>query len=1016
MLLALNVTVVAYGQQRHKEHVPFVTDTPMVHDPVMAKEGDTYYIFATGMGVQKMTSTDRQNWTVHPEPVLSPIPAWTHDSVPGFKNHVWAPDVILWHGKWWLAYSCSTFGKNGSAIGLQSTNSLASSQWTDEGCIVTSRGGRDNWNAIDPNFVIDGKDNPWLVWGSFWDGIQIVRLDKTMHVAKGEKPKTIARRFNLDSKASKNSLPINPNPPKNPTSDFAGPNAIEAPFIFKHAGYYYLFVSWDYCCQGSKSNYRVAVGRSKNVDGPYLDRNGVDMRYGGGNIFIEGDKKKFEAAGHCAVYNMDGEDIFICHGYSIAHEGASILIQRPISWTADGWPELAPVEPQSWTADNGNGTYTNPLFYDEFSDPDVIRVGDDYYLAGTTMHSVPGLVILHSKDLVNWENVSYCFDRFDFDDDAFSLKNHKEIYGQGIWAPAIRYANGQFYIFSNINGKGLQCYTSKDIRGPWKHHNMQGNIYDLSVLFDDDGKIYAIHKYGEVHCTELKPDMSGPVEGTDRVIIPEGNAIGEGHHMYKINGMYYLISTDYMPNGRTLCSRSKSIWGPYETVTITADETFGYHAAPLTQVPRGVKYRIGEDGTKFGIPQVDKDATACTNIHQGGIVEDQSGQWWALLMMDFHSIGRTVTLAPITWKDGWPMIGLEGNLGRAPRTWFKPDVAGNASIARAPYNRCEDFNAAQLGRVWQWNHNPDDTKWSLKKGHLRLQSMPAEQLMWARNTLTQRVIGPTSIATVELYTKGLKDGDVAGLGNINVPCSWIGVVKDGGNLTLRCFEQATNDTINKDMNGEKIWLRMVGDFDNDHAHYEYSIDGTNYQQLGREMPLSYQLITFQGSRHALFAFNHKGKQGGYAEFDNFTVDEPQADRSGNIPYGKSFRIINLATGRPAVAQRHGLLYDTDYKDNSKSTRFRIINKGKGQVILQCEDGRYVFCSGIGMAGDVRLTDDLSKAEVFMWQDYLNHEFMLMSMRTHRYIGKSPTTGSPYSMDYTGADPARRNGAVFRWEE
>ena len=312
---------------------------------------------------------------------------------------------------------------------------------------------------------------------------------------------------------------------------------------------------------------------------------------------------------------------------------------------------LMTAHAQSWTADNGNGTFTNPLFYDEFSDPDILRVGDDYYLAGTTMHTVPGLVILHSKDLVNWENISYCFDRFDFDDDAFSLKNHKEIYGQGVWAPAIRYANGQFYVFTNINGKGLQCYTSKDIHGPWKHHNMQGRIYDLSVLFDD-GKIYAIHGYGEVKCTELKPDMSGPIDETERTIIPEGNAVGEGHHMYKIGGMYYLISTDYRPNGRTLCSRSKSIWGPYETITITADETFGYHAAPLTQVPQGEQYRIGHDGTKFGIPEVDKDATACTNIHQGGIVEDQSGQWWALLMMDFHSIGRTVTLAPITWKDG----------------------------------------------------------------------------------------------------------------------------------------------------------------------------------------------------------------------------------------------------------------------------------------------------------------------------------------------------------------------------
>ena len=686
---------------------------------------------------------------------------------------------------------------------------------------------------------------------------------------------------------------------------------------------------------------------------------------------------------------------------------------------------LLTVHAQSWTADNGNGTFTNPLFYDEFSDPDILRVGDDYYLAGTTMHTVPGLVILHSKDLVNWENISYCFDRFDFDDDAFSLKNHKEIYGQGVWAPAIRYANGQFYVFTNINGKGLQCYTSKDIRGPWKHHNMQGRIYDLSVLFDDDGKIYAIHGYGEVKCTELKPDMSGPIEETERTIIPEGNAVGEGHHIYKIGGMYYLISTDYRPNGRTLCSRSKSIWGPYETITITADETFGYHAASLTQVPQGEQYRIGHDGTKFGIPEVDKDATACTNIHQGGIVEDQSGQWWALLMMDFHSIGRTVTLAPITWKDGWPMLGLEGNLGRAPRTWLKPNI--NASVQpHAPYERSETFNGKTLGRVWQWNHNPDDRKWRLKNGRLRLQSMPAEQLMWARNTLTQRVIGPVSVATVELYTKGMKDGDVAGLGNINVPCSWIGIVKDGQQTILRCFEQATNDTIDTSVTTDKLWLRIVGNYDHDSAHYEYSLDGERYQQIGREMPLSYQLISFQGSRHALFAFNYKGKNGGYAEFDNFSVEEPQADRSGNIPYGKTlaspsaadrwFRIINLATEKPMIALPHGLIYDTDASDHSVQTRFRLIDKGQGQVILQCGDGRYVFCSGYGIAGDVRLTTEESKAEVFLWQDYLNHEFMLMSMRTHRYIGKSPTTGSPYSMDFPGADPARRNGAVFRWEE
>lgn len=334
VLLASCVTLLAQGQRHPRRNLPFVTDTPMVHDPVMAYEDSTYYLFATGMGIQKMTSKDRKSWTVHSEPVMSVIPKWTHDSVPGFRNHVWAPDVINWHGRWWLAYSCSTFGKNGSAIGLLSTRSLAFPIWNDEGCIVSSKDKRDNWNAIDPNFVIDDQDQPWLVWGSFWDGIQLVRLDTAMHMAKGEKPRTIARRYAPGFKPSE----------PNPTSKFAGPNAIEAPFVFKHGGYYYLFVSWDYCCRGSKSNYRVAVGRSQHVAGPYLDKEGKDMTQGGGTLFLEGDKTEFEAAGHCAVYHFGDEDLFICHGYSVTQNGTSVLIQRPVSWTADGWPTIEKVK------------------------------------------------------------------------------------------------------------------------------------------------------------------------------------------------------------------------------------------------------------------------------------------------------------------------------------------------------------------------------------------------------------------------------------------------------------------------------------------------------------------------------------------------------------------------------------------------------------------------------------------------------------------------------------------------
>lgn len=328
LLLTASLALSAQGQ--HRRRAVFQTDTPMVHDPVMAYEDSTWHIFATGMGIQQMTSKDRKTWSVSPQPVMTVIPKWAHDSVPGFTHHVWAPDVIKWHGHWWLAYSCSTFGKNGSAIGLLKNHSLSFPVWKDEGCIVTSKDKRDNWNAIDPCFVIDEQDNPWLTWGSFWDGIQLVRLDSTMHIAKGEKPRTIARRY---APGYKDAAP-------NPTSKYAGTNAIEAPFIFKHNGWYYLFVSWDYCCRGSKSNYRVAVGRSRQVQGPYLDREGRDMAQGGGTLFIEGDKQQFEAAGHCSAYHYKGEDIFVCHGYSIAHKGASILIQRPIRWTPEGWPTI----------------------------------------------------------------------------------------------------------------------------------------------------------------------------------------------------------------------------------------------------------------------------------------------------------------------------------------------------------------------------------------------------------------------------------------------------------------------------------------------------------------------------------------------------------------------------------------------------------------------------------------------------------------------------------------------------
>ena len=669
----------------------------------------------------------------------------------------------------------------------------------------------------------------------------------------------------------------------------------------------------------------------------------------------------------------------------------------------------------TWSADNGNGTYTNPLFYDEFSDPDIIRVGEDYYLAGTTMHSVPGLVVLHSKDLVNWEFSSYCFDRFD-DSDDFNLRNGKEAYGQGIWAPAIRYHNGKFYIFSNINGHGLQVYISDSAKGPWKHHQIKGDIYDLSVLFDDDGKIYAIHKYGNVTVTELKPDLSGPVEGSSKVVIPEGNAMGEGHHIYKINGMYYILSADYSPMGRMQCARSKSIWGPYETCVISERESFGYSAA-WTVNNVGLGRPVPEDGFKFKNNKPSDETLICSTIHQGGIVQAPDGKWWGVSMQDFNAVGRTVCLSPVTWVDGWPYFGLEKNLGRSPRTWFKPNDVIKTPVAT--YDRCDDFSGKTFKPIWQWNHNPNDKMWSLnreRKGWLRLHSMPAKQLLWAKNSLTQRAIGPVSYTSVKLDASKLKAGDEAGLGAINMPYASLGVVKTDKGLALRCYDQNTNKEVVKPLDKRVVWLRLWGDYDKSQLQYSYSLDGKNWENIGGQMISPYQLKTFQGVRVALYAFNTKNANGGVADFDNFKVEEPMADRTANLPIGKTVRFFNLADGSLMDATRHGLMHSSGNRKNmSNGVKFVVEDRGQGKIALKTADGRYVYIAGAGLSGDVRLTSDASKADEFVWQDMLYNHCMLLSLKMQRYVGKHTADGSPYSADFQGADAGMKNGCVFAWE-
>ncbi len=323
----------------------FDSTNPDVHDPVIAYCEGRYYIFSTGFGIGCMSSDDLKTWKPE-KSVISDIPAWTREAVKGFGGHMWAPDVQCYNGLWYLFYSCSAFGKNTSAIGLVTNKTLnpqsADYKWEDRGLVVQSIPGTTNWNAIDPNMVVDSKGKAWLNWGSFWDGIQLAKLnnfDKPKSLKDNNtrglstKPVTVARRFLRSGKSKPSAADL---ALANEAPD-AGPNAIEAPFIIHEGDYFYLFASWDYCCKGQRSNYKTVVGRSKKVEGPYLDRNGKDMAEGGGEL-IAGPDDDFYGIGHCGLMKHEGKWHIVAHGYAKANNGASKLWHRTLSFTADGWP------------------------------------------------------------------------------------------------------------------------------------------------------------------------------------------------------------------------------------------------------------------------------------------------------------------------------------------------------------------------------------------------------------------------------------------------------------------------------------------------------------------------------------------------------------------------------------------------------------------------------------------------------------------------------------------------------
>jgi len=304
----------------------------------MAKgEDGKYYIFATGMGVQVLSSEDRKTWKREAS-VLPSAPEWATKAVRGYRGHTWAPDISYHNGLWYLYYSCSTFGKNTSAIGLAVNKTLDPSSpdfgWVDRGLVIASRRHQNCWNAIDPNLIMDKKGNPWLAFGSFWDGIQIVPLESDMQTPKQE-PRTIARRFNHHYTLKEMNDPRVYTIEGKDTIE-AADNAVEAPFIIRRGKYFYLFVSQDYCCRGQNSTYRTVYGRSKSIAGPYVDQEGKKLEEGGGTLLYGPDENYF-GVGHNAAYEWDGQWWFVSHAYEKKSGGRAKLFLRELNFDKKGW-------------------------------------------------------------------------------------------------------------------------------------------------------------------------------------------------------------------------------------------------------------------------------------------------------------------------------------------------------------------------------------------------------------------------------------------------------------------------------------------------------------------------------------------------------------------------------------------------------------------------------------------------------------------------------------------------------
>jgi beta-xylosidase len=498
-------------------------------------------------------------------------------------------------------------------------------------------------------------------------------------------------------------------------------------------------------------------------------------------------------------------------------------------------------------------TYSNPVLWEDLADVDVIRVGDTFYYTASNMHYSPGAPILRSFDLVNWEYAGHAVPVLDFSN-KYNLEGG-HAYVKGTWASTLNYreSNQTFYFIACIEFGKTYVYTAKSVDGEWtKHPPINNCYYDAGLLIDDDDTMYVAYGNTQISVARLSQDGFSEVERKQVFSTPANIGTLEGARFYKREGKYYIFLT--RPANGQYILKSDHPFGPYEVHEL------------LLNLPGPIQ--------GGGVP------------HQGGLVQLQNGDWYYLGFIDAYPGGRVPALAPITWNDdGWPVLEVVN--GRWGAEYPYPDVPKPPRNI-PPRTGVDRFEGEKLRHDWEWNHNPDNSKWSLGPDGLTLETATVTtDLYKARNTLTRRILGPTSTATVEFDISAMKDGDRAGLALLRNSSAWIGVKKSGTTTTIVMTNGITMDgswnttstgseAATAPLSGDKIWLRVAADIRpgaNSKGKFSYSTDGVSFTPLGPDFTMNNQWQFFMGYRYAIFNYA-TASTGGKITVRSFEVAAP----------------------------------------------------------------------------------------------------------------------------------------------